>query len=942
MKQIYIIIFLTLTLQTQLASSQALHWLSQPEVDIGSIANNGTSNVKISTNGRYITFISSATNLVENDTNGYPDVFIRDMQTGVTKLVSTTTASIQATDGTLRSISAPTPDGRYVAFVSNSSNFPGYTGLDYLYVKDMQTGALINHSDYNGGSYFNLWFSNSKIFLSDDGQFITFAANEQIDPLHTDNTDQVYRKNLSNDTFELLSISHDELATANEDVELIDVSSNGRYVLIVSDATNLTTDILNNAGKNIYLVDTLANSTILVNKTPSGASSTFDSADYLHSRSAVSDTGAVVFVSWQPDLVINDNNSVADVFYLNNGSISRINLTQSGQELTQTSIFHTEISADGSRILFTELYDDELFPNLSTSGEYVYDLYSYNTATATLSLVSQSINGGKANGASTYPRLADNGNRAVFLSSATDLNNQVSVSFYNNIFHYDFNTGLMLNESQPVFNPDTILSSVYYPGISSNQRYALYASATPNFIDGIFADNNDFNLFLLDRNTDTHSLIARNALASDMSASGNYIAFTSQFLQPNADIDLGADNAFLYDRLNDSYTLIAEVGIISSLGISVNDNGVVVFSSKNDIAANDSNGIKDIYAFNPMTQTVKLISEDLTGVAAGGEYPSIGGQGNNVWISFISESDNLINNDTNGLADTFFVKYPTGTIARASQTIAGIEANGYSFYNKISNDGSTIAFVATATNLTADDYTLADNYQVFTYNRLNQQITLASKNENDLPIVSSIKYFASISDTGRYVSYVYEDDGDGLDFSTDTDRREDVILFDTVTQVPKLISQHLDGTQSSDGVYYFKTQVVEDTSQSPARVGVIFAAYGGDLTGLPHHPGHQEVFLYQQGGPDINLTVNVQGPGTVLGGAGFTCTNSCQVSSPIGTNLTFTAVANTGIQFIGWQIDYGNCNDDSNPCELILDRDKNLTAIFLEPTEVIFANGFEQ
>ena len=58
---------------------------------------------------------------------------------------------------------------------------------------------MVNHSDYDGNNYFDI--SDGDIFLSDDGQFVTFTTYTNIDPLHSDFDKQVYRKNLSNDSF---------------------------------------------------------------------------------------------------------------------------------------------------------------------------------------------------------------------------------------------------------------------------------------------------------------------------------------------------------------------------------------------------------------------------------------------------------------------------------------------------------------------------------------------------------------------------------------------------------------------------------------------------------------------------------------------------------------------------------------------------------------------
>src|SRR5690606_31392716 len=68
----------------------------------------------ISADGRYVAFVSDATNLVGGDTNEDFDVFVRDLQTGVTERVSVSTSGEQA-NGDSAQQPAISPDGRFVA-----------------------------------------------------------------------------------------------------------------------------------------------------------------------------------------------------------------------------------------------------------------------------------------------------------------------------------------------------------------------------------------------------------------------------------------------------------------------------------------------------------------------------------------------------------------------------------------------------------------------------------------------------------------------------------------------------------------------------------------------------------------------------------------------------------------------------------------------------------
>ena len=95
--------------------------------------------------GRYVTFASAANDLVSGDANGIPDMFVRDLQSNTTMLVSvgaTSTSSISPTG----SSETPeiTPDGRYVAFYSTATNLvPGVTTTGEIYVRDLTAGNTI-------------------------------------------------------------------------------------------------------------------------------------------------------------------------------------------------------------------------------------------------------------------------------------------------------------------------------------------------------------------------------------------------------------------------------------------------------------------------------------------------------------------------------------------------------------------------------------------------------------------------------------------------------------------------------------------------------------------------------------------------------------------------------------------------------------------------------
>jgi Tol biopolymer transport system component len=93
----------------------------------------------ISADGRWITYDSAATNIVGNDTNGLNDVFLFDRDTGVTRRVSVTSDGTEATGGGPSSGPAISADGRSITYSSTATNLvPNDTnGFDDVFLTRM-------------------------------------------------------------------------------------------------------------------------------------------------------------------------------------------------------------------------------------------------------------------------------------------------------------------------------------------------------------------------------------------------------------------------------------------------------------------------------------------------------------------------------------------------------------------------------------------------------------------------------------------------------------------------------------------------------------------------------------------------------------------------------------------------------------------------------------
>jgi len=152
----------------------------------------------ISANGRYVAFASKAKNLSAIDEDSVEDVFLRDLKTNRTLLVSRAQGKHGAAgngDSSSPSISA---DGRYVAFESYASNLgpsDSSTTPD-VFVRDMRSGRVFLASRAgNDGPAANAPSANPAI--SGDGRYVAFdSRGSNLVPADTLHATSVFRYQL--------------------------------------------------------------------------------------------------------------------------------------------------------------------------------------------------------------------------------------------------------------------------------------------------------------------------------------------------------------------------------------------------------------------------------------------------------------------------------------------------------------------------------------------------------------------------------------------------------------------------------------------------------------------------------------------------------------------------------------------------------------------------
>lgn len=303
----------------------------------------------ITPNGRYVAFTSYASNLVQGDTNGSSDAFVRDRLLNTTEAVSLNSAGVigDAPSG----VGSITPDGRFVCFASRASNIaPGApSGYGQVYVRDRLVGTTDIVSVSTGGIIGNN--DSSVCRISDDGQLVAFlSASSNLVTGDTNNRLDVFLHDRQSGLTERVSLTSTGSQADGSSWNLA-MSGDGRYITFVCGGSNLVTGAPP-FRLNLYLRDRQQDATELVSVDSNGTPGNGD-CFFFH----ISGNGRfVVFESDSSNLVLGDTNQKWDVFVRDRhaGITSRESLNSMQVEGDQGS-FEPAISADGRFVAFSSI-----------------------------------------------------------------------------------------------------------------------------------------------------------------------------------------------------------------------------------------------------------------------------------------------------------------------------------------------------------------------------------------------------------------------------------------------------------------------------------------------------------------------------------------------------------------------------------------------------------
>jgi outer membrane protein assembly factor BamB len=387
----------------------------------GDQGDNASLNASVSSDGRFVSFVSAASNLVWGDTNGSNDVFVHDRETGATERVSIDSAGDEANSDSQNPVVSA--NGRFVAFSSAASNLvPGDTnGTFDVFLHDRQTGTTERVSVDSAENQSNdIEFSIPDLAISGDGRYVAFRSYKaDLVPGDTNGSPccnaDIFVRDRQAGTTERVSVDSAGIE-ANGDSAYSSISADGRYVAFTSSASNLVAGDTN-VGYEAFVHDRQTGITERVSLDSAEAEGNSESVNTVISA----DGDFVAFTSYASNLVADDTNGKSDVFIRDRqtGTTERVSVDSAGNEMSNNSLLPA-ISGDGRFVAFesrTEGLDQFGDPTITTDIDVlVHDRQAGTTETASVD-----SSGNEANGFSTVPAISADGGFVAFQSSGSNL-----------------------------------------------------------------------------------------------------------------------------------------------------------------------------------------------------------------------------------------------------------------------------------------------------------------------------------------------------------------------------------------------------------------------------------------------------------------------------------------------------------------------------------------
>lgn len=370
---------------------------------------NRSSQGSASRTGRFVVFDSDA-GLVPADTDGLTDVYVRDLVTRRTTLVSHSVGLGPNTGGNAAVISA---DGSTVVFSSALGDLvPGDTnGSVDVFAWDASSGRItrVSVTSAGGEQHGSGSFVADTLDVSADGRFVTFASlADDLVAGDTNGQPDVFLRDRAEGTTRRVSLDAEGGELRDGALEKSSVSDDGRYVGFGtgSRAVREDTDDFNDA----YVRDTVTGAVTWLSRSETGAPSTGGG-----SSPELAGDGSVAVFAWNDPLKRRDRNQATDVYLrdLGTGRLQLVSVRSDGT-LGREGGTQPSVSRNGRYVALTG--KDLDLPPVGTTGRF--RVYVRDRALGTTTLVSVANDGGVLDGNSVDPSITANGRHVVMTSDS--------------------------------------------------------------------------------------------------------------------------------------------------------------------------------------------------------------------------------------------------------------------------------------------------------------------------------------------------------------------------------------------------------------------------------------------------------------------------------------------------------------------------------------------
>ena len=370
----------------------------------------------VSTDGRFLAFLSDADNLLDGDPsadpNGVTDVFLVDTTLGTIRLVSDDAVSGDPADGPAVAVDI-SGDGRWVVFSSAATNLVPDDVNDatdvFLYDALNDTLQLVSRKGVAGAQGNR---SSGAPTISKNGALVAFTSAATNLVSDSNNRTDVFVRNVSAGTTSRVSTDSNG-KQANGDSFQAAISANGSVVAFSSNAINLV-KADSSRTRDVFVKVLSSGKTSIVSVRSDEQLGSNDS-----SLEDVSSSGRYVVMQSYSALVKNDTNNTGDVFLRDRTDGTTIRVSRDGSTQSNNQSFGGAISDDGSHIAF-QTWATNLGPGPDANG-VLTDVLEYELATGDLARLSADAEGGWSDEASYDAAISGDGVHTCFATGSTDM-----------------------------------------------------------------------------------------------------------------------------------------------------------------------------------------------------------------------------------------------------------------------------------------------------------------------------------------------------------------------------------------------------------------------------------------------------------------------------------------------------------------------------------------